>query len=107
VNDRQHDRHFHQNPHNGRERRAGLKSEQGDGSRDRKFEEVTCPDQCGWPRHAPFDAENPVQPIGKSRIEIDLYDDWHGQQRDDDRLSYDLLPLQPEQKQQRQQQRAE
>jgi hypothetical protein len=35
---------------------------------------------------APLDTGVPVQPIGKSLIEVDLYRDWHCQQRDDNRM---------------------
>ena len=42
-------------------------------------------------------AERAVEPIGNPRIEIDLDDDGHREQRDDQRLPDDLLALESEQ----------
>jgi hypothetical protein len=41
--------------------------------------------------------ETPIQPIGQPRIEIDLHQDRHRQQRDDEGLAHDLFALQAEQ----------
>src|SRR3546814_9028330 len=51
------------------------------------------------------DAEPPAQPIGEACIEIDLDQDRHRQQRDDQRLGDDLLALKAEQQDQRGEQR--
>ena len=54
-----------------------------------------------------FSPDGAVQQIGERRIEEDLDQDRHGQQRDDQRLREDRLALEGEQQHQRQQQRGD
>jgi hypothetical protein len=81
-----------------------FEAEQADGGGDGQFEEVAGADQ----RRGPGDAmRSPaaVEQIGEAGVEIDLDQDRHGQQRDDQRLRDDLLALEAEQQHQRRQQR--
>jgi hypothetical protein len=53
------------------------------------------------------DPKRAVQRVGNPGVEIDLNDDRHREQQDDDRLPHDLLALEPEQQDERRQQREE
>ena len=48
-----------------------------------------------------------IEQVGEAGVEIDLDQDRHGQQRDDQRLAQDLLALEAEQQHERRQQRDE
>ena len=52
-------------------------------------------------------AEPAVQPVGERRVEIDLYQDRHGEQHDHERLLEDLRALEAEQQHERRKQRPE
>ena len=51
------------------------------------------------------DAQPAVQPVSERRREIDLNDDGHGEQRDDQRLRQDLPALEREEQHDRREQR--
>src|SRR3546814_19951756 len=85
----------------GGQRGAGLQPEQTDRGGDRQFEEVAGADQRRGAGDAMGDAALPVKQIGQSGIEIDLDQDRHRQQRDDQRMVDDLPALEGEQQDQR------
>src|SRR3546814_8585067 len=73
----------------------------------RKLEEVRRADQRRRRRHAPCHPEPPTQPVSEPGVEIDLDQDRHREQRDDQRLRDDLFALKPEQQHERREQRDE
>jgi hypothetical protein len=102
--DRQHHRHFDQHADDRRQGRAGVEAEQAYRGGHGQFEEVAGSDQRRRTCDAMLFAGETVQQIGEARVEIDLDDDRHGQQQNDDRLRDDPFALEAEQRHQRRQQ---
>src|SRR3546814_8172828 len=71
------------------------------------LEEVRRADQRRRRRHAPCHPEPPTQPVSEPGVEIDMDQDRHREQRDDQRLRDDLFALKPEQQHERREQRDE
>ena len=78
-----------------------LEAEQRYRRRDRQLEEIAGADQGRRRRHAMLLAQHTVEQVGKSRVEIDLKENRHGEHPDDRGLPQDLLALKAEQQDER------
>jgi hypothetical protein len=96
LHHRKHHGHLDQHTDYSRQCRARLEAEQADRGSDRELEEVAGADQSRWASHAVRLPGGSIQQIRETRVEVDLDQDRHGKQRNDDRLSEDLLALKGE-----------
>src|SRR6202035_5376727 len=96
AHDGKHDRDLDQHTDDGRERGARLEAKKRDRSGDGELEEIRGADQGRRAGDIVRDAEGPVEPVGNAGVEIHLNHDRDGEQRDNERLPYDLLALKPE-----------
>lgn len=104
---RKHHRHLYQYAHDRCERCAGTWAKQSNRRGHRQFEEVARTDQRAGGSHRVLHPEEPHQAVRQAGIEIDLNQDRHGQQCDDERLPEDLLALESEEQHQCGEQRGE
>src|SRR3546814_2299084 len=77
-----------------------VEAEEADGRGHRQLEEVAGADEGRGCGHTVRLSRRPVQQVGEARVEVDLDEDRHRQQEDDERLGQDLLALEAEQQHQ-------
>src|SRR5690606_35338338 len=94
--ERQPDRNLDENTDHGRERSAGLQSEEADRDGHRELEEVGRTDQRAGRGNVEGHAPRPGRSIGQRKDAVGLDQERHRDQRDQQRLLQDDLPLKPE-----------
>src|ERR1035441_9402969 len=94
--DGEHDGHFHQDPHHGRQSGARLRTEQSDGGGHGELEEIAGADEGPGTRHGMLHLEEPHQSVGQRGVEVDLQGDGHGNQQDVEEAAGDIVGLESE-----------
>ena len=96
LHHRKHDRNLDQDTNHSRQGRAGVESKEANRSSDGQFKKVAGADERGRTSNAMRLARDAIQEISEPRIEIDLNQDRHRQDRNDQGLCQDLFALESE-----------